>query len=564
MSHKVIQLLFVATLLVSNANGFWWNTNNYGVQAPGGTNCAGCTIIVGLLEQLVLIRNTTVDKVLDDICGYFPNEFQSICDYYVNNYGEKVIALIEAKETADSVCLKLGICVDATCRLFPAPKKTSLTDVPLPIYPLQKKPISATPNGKEKIGGVGESPWDWIKALFNRLGNGHQPIEDLDTDAFSMTETLRGWSWKGKDCNDVDKLVHPGVTAPPGQPGEIDWNCNGISGIDPKTKLSYEELLCGNSSQRGIIVVGDSFGAHFSIPPSYMNASEINNQTYSNLLYVLENEFDWPERSAFTGFEQNTSAIPIDSLYLRMRERNLCNHRDYQNVGVNGARSGAMDDNVIKSIARNQTDSPVLLIYELVGNDVCTPHPDLSRMTTPTEFYTNVVGSLQYLDTILPQGSHVVFVGLADGRVLWDNLYNRTHPIGVTYESVYNFLNCLQISPCWVWMNDNETIRDAGSARAAELNQVYGEIIANNTFKNFDMVYYDFPFPQINEVWLSRGGQTWQLIEPVDGFHPNQIAHSLIAEYLWSQFEQYHPDFIGEINPNNELIAQLFGDQGGY
>jgi acyloxyacyl hydrolase len=32
----------------------------------------------------------------------------------------------------------------------------------------------------------------------------------------------------------------------------------------------------------------------------------------------------------------------VDSFYLRVRERNHCNHRDYQNLCVNGARSGAM------------------------------------------------------------------------------------------------------------------------------------------------------------------------------------------------------------------------------
>lgn len=41
------------------------------------------------------------------------------------------------------------------------------------------------------------------------------------------------------------------------------------------------------------------------------------------------------------------------------------------------------------------------------------------------------------------------------------------------------------------------------------------QIIANHTYNNFDMVYYDFPFDEINQEWIARGGQTWQLIEPV-------------------------------------------------
>lgn len=38
------------------------------------------------------------------------------------------------------------------------------------------------------------------------------------------------------------------------------------------------------------------------------------------------------------GFNNWTEVIqgPIDSLYLRLWQRNHCNHRDYQNIGVNG------------------------------------------------------------------------------------------------------------------------------------------------------------------------------------------------------------------------------------
>ena len=32
----------------------------------------------------------------------------------------------------------------------------------------------------------------------------------------------------------------------------------------------------------------------------------------------------------------------MKSIYQRLRERNLCNHRDFQNIGVNGARTTSM------------------------------------------------------------------------------------------------------------------------------------------------------------------------------------------------------------------------------
>jgi hypothetical protein len=70
----------------------------------------------------------------------------------------------------------------------------------------------------------------------------------------------------------------------------------------------------------------------------------------------------------------------------------------------------------------------------------------IAQMTPPAEFAANVVRSLEYLDTILPsvcgpasvavsdslpvrhspyQGSHVIMIGLANGNILWDSLWNR-------------------------------------------------------------------------------------------------------------------------------------------
>jgi hypothetical protein len=33
------------------------------------------------------------------------------------------------------------------------------------------------------------------------------------------------------------------------------------------------------------------------------------------------------------------------------------------------------------------------------------------------------------------------------------------------------------------------------------------QIVANYTFKNFDMAYYPFPFEQVAELWIQQGGQ---------------------------------------------------------
>lgn len=107
---------------------------------------------------------------------------------------------------------------------------------------------------------------------------------------------------------------------------------------------------------------------------------------------------------------------------------------------------------------------------------------------------------LDYLDAKVknitmqvPAGSHLMIFGLGDGDVLYENLHNETHPLNVTYGNVYDFLNCLKISPCWGWLNSNETVRKFATDRAHNLSKVYQKIINEHTYKNFDMVYYDFP-----------------------------------------------------------------------
>ena len=59
--------------------------------------------------------------------------------------------------------------------------------------------------------------------------------------------------------------------------------------------------------------------------------------------------------------------------YLINRGRNRCSHRDYQNIAVNGARAGAMNNTIQRSLSRNrEADAPVVLTYALIGNDVRT------------------------------------------------------------------------------------------------------------------------------------------------------------------------------------------------
>ena len=97
----------------------------------------------------------------------------------------------------------------------------------------------------------------------------------------------------------------------------------------------------------------------------------------------------------------------------------------------------------------------------------------------------NLMKTINFLNSTLPRGSHLVVIGMPDGRFLWNNVHRRIHPLGknhydsglscsltlwikswftcrsynfvlvgrlwddVTYEDMYGFWNCLELSPCF-------------------------------------------------------------------------------------------------------------------
>ena len=57
---------------------------------------------------------------------------------------------------------------------------------------------------------------------------------------------------------------------------------------------------------------------------------------------------------------------------------------------------------------------------------MCNGHPDtFDHMTKPDEMYTNVVTVMEYLDTVLPSGSHVFLTGLANGMSFYVLALNK-------------------------------------------------------------------------------------------------------------------------------------------
>jgi len=42
------------------------------------------------------------------------------------------------------------------------------------------------------------------------------------------------------------------------------------------------------------------------------------------------------------------------------------------------------------------------------------------------------------------------------------------------------------------------------------------------------------------------------------------MANVLVAKYMWNYLEKHLPHYLGGVNPHNEKIVKIFGDQGGY
>jgi len=124
----------------------------------------------------------------------------------------------------------------------------------------------------------------------------------------------------------------------------------------------------------------------------------ITNGTFDDLLPRLADELDLPHESSYTA--HTNTKYNSHSVYKYLREWNLCNHNDFQNIAVNGATAGNSWDN-IKALKRNQTtDNPLIMFLELIGNDVCKKSFD--GMTKPADFKLRITKLLNYLDETVP------------------------------------------------------------------------------------------------------------------------------------------------------------------
>ena len=48
--------------------------------------------------------------------------------------------------------------------------------------------------------------------------------------------------------------------------------------------VPYEEALCAESKPLGVMILGDSAGAHFHIPPEYLSAPLLSQVSFINFI----------------------------------------------------------------------------------------------------------------------------------------------------------------------------------------------------------------------------------------------------------------------------------------
>ncbi|XP_018569442.1 acyloxyacyl hydrolase [Anoplophora glabripennis] len=533
----------------------------------GGMSCAVCTVLTGVAMQVAEIHEESLVNATIRLCNYLPKFAQDECLEIVTKI-ETIADNLSHRITPDVFCLLYGTCnVDTgqpLCHLFPLPFLEE--EAVLVIEKLKNDASTLLP----KIDVCELPVIDDICRILNNSYTSLDAAADFDSDGFSTITPARGADWKGRDCMDNDPNAHPGRT-----PYDLDIiydsNCNGIYGIDNKTKISWEELLCTDSDPKGIIYIGDSIGAHFHMPQVWINPIEFDWPSL-NASDVILDELDWPQFGFVTGYKHIPPNIlikgPTDSLYMRLRKRNRCNHRDYQNLSQNGASSydGVVHAN---AVSRNQsTDNPAIVFYAMQGNDVCNNLKDTTTsMTDPVKFRSNVMDALKVLNGKLPKKSHVILIGLVDADFIYDAMAERLHPIGVLhknvhYKDMYNWFICMQIGPCNGWLNPDELTRQLTSQRADELTNVLKDIAENEKFDFFDLHFIKNP---INEVMARNKINVPDLLEAVDSLHPNQKAQPILTEEVWSSIIKDLPlNVLGSINKNNKLIKSLFGDQGGH
>lgn len=93
---KFLIFLAFALLLISSAFEIPEKSEKSEIKSirdvNGGTNCAVCTVLVTLVEQIAIVYNDTIEETLNNFCNYIPEGiFRLTCQQAVETFGPIII-----------------------------------------------------------------------------------------------------------------------------------------------------------------------------------------------------------------------------------------------------------------------------------------------------------------------------------------------------------------------------------------------------------------------------------------------------------------------------------------
>lgn len=278
--------------------------------------CIICVLGMGVLEQYAFDYGLTLSAAANNWCSDVTSEFPKLtglCELALSGTITKLEQDFQNKVSPDVSCrTTLTACAAAapTCKLFgtwpPAthaeservgvPPESTLAETHqfyadtvnklLNVQSMTESMIHTKLNELHASGAMTPATRKKLQALQKSGKWIPVPIPDWDQDRYAASFTYRGIQFRGMDCNDKDATIYPGKTVDSKQDATVDTNCNGISGVDSASGLPWEEALCSEYPSRGILAIGDSATAHFSLPPTFITPSELNMSTYSHIIQV--------------------------------------------------------------------------------------------------------------------------------------------------------------------------------------------------------------------------------------------------------------------------------------
>lgn len=97
-------------------------------EVNGGKKCAGCTVILGLVEQVAQVHAVPVSEAIGKVCSFLPSPLDTTCSTLIYLYGPNLIKMLEEKYTPDVICNTINWCSSTngkTCNVFPLPKASN-------------------------------------------------------------------------------------------------------------------------------------------------------------------------------------------------------------------------------------------------------------------------------------------------------------------------------------------------------------------------------------------------------------------------------------------------------